>query len=490
MKNAILIIAHENYSHLCNFINCFDNNYNIYIHLDKKHNFSKDEIGKLSIINQVKGVYVKYKINWGGFNMLKSILFLLEKAYKDGENEYFHLFSGQDYPIKKISEFSHFIMINSGVEYLEYHQVPYSGWDSGGYNRYQYFFFNDLFDYKTPKGRRIINGLLSFQRLINLKRRIPDHFNKLYGGSCWFSLSRNCINYILSNKKTHFAFYWRLHFTFAPEETYFHSVVLNSHFREKVVNSNLRYIEWILKNNNYPANLDENDFFQIAVSRSFFARKFDNPWSSKLINLINKYLLASDDSKLVISDNGYWINDAISRYSYDKGLAVALAKILFYLDSKSIIDVGCGPAFYIRYLRNQGFDVYGYDGNPFTEEITKATLSDGTHCGKLDLTWDITIDKPYDIVLCLGVIEYIPTELKDQFIDNLTKLSKEFLILSWTLDEKFNACKPDLKCNESVMSKLYNKGFVENILMKNYLRRKSDLDQFKKTLVVLQKMST
>jgi len=291
MKHAILIIAHGNFRHLMRLISHIDSNCQVYIHLDRKWVLSKQEYDTLSQFPTVKGIFSRYRINWGGFNMLKTALYLLKKAVCDKEIQYFHLLSGQDYPIRPVTEFTKFIEENNGKEFLEYHILPYHGWDNGTYRRYEYFFFHDLFNFKTTKGRRWINKALQFQMKWNIKRRIPHHFEKLYGGCCWFSLSRDCIKYVLEYTHKYPAFYRWLKYTFVPEETYFHSVVLNSPFKINVVNRSLRYVDWRFRNGNCPANLDESDYEALRTSDAFFARKFTKEISAELINLIDHYLL-------------------------------------------------------------------------------------------------------------------------------------------------------------------------------------------------------
>ena len=105
MKQAILITAYKNYHHLEEIIQCFDVNFEIYIHLDKKSKISKEELARLKGYNIVKSIAQKYSVNWGGFNHLKSILYLTEKALQSQDNHYFHLITGHDFPIKKGSYF-------------------------------------------------------------------------------------------------------------------------------------------------------------------------------------------------------------------------------------------------------------------------------------------------------------------------------------------------------------------------------------------------
>jgi hypothetical protein len=63
---------------------------------------------------------------------------------------------------------------------------------------------------------------------------------------------------------------------------------MNSNFRQKVVNDNLRYIDWVSRNGNNPANLDDSDYNKIVTSDSIFARKFEYPRAIGIVNSIKK----------------------------------------------------------------------------------------------------------------------------------------------------------------------------------------------------------
>lgn len=101
MKQAILITAYKNFSQLGFMISCFDYQlFNVYVHIDKKSKISKEALKSLKKIHSVKYVSRKYWVNWGGINHLNAILHLSSQALKDEENVYFHLITGEDFPIK------------------------------------------------------------------------------------------------------------------------------------------------------------------------------------------------------------------------------------------------------------------------------------------------------------------------------------------------------------------------------------------------------
>lgn len=285
-KQAILITAYKNYNHLEEIIAFFDENFEIYIHIDKKSKISKDELSLLLNNEIVKLVSQKYKVNWGSFNHLKSILYLSNEALKNNHNKYFHLISGHDYPTKSIEEFDYFIK-NAEKDHLDCFDMPFAGWGiNGGYDRLEYYNFFDLFNWKIDFQKKIIKKLLKWQKQIGFKRRISKDIPKMYGGSTWWSLSRISLEYVIEFSKNNPSFFKRLRYTFCPEEFYFQTVLINSKLKSKIVNSNLRYIDWSNRNGNNPSILDESDFHEIEVSKSFFARRFEYPVSMKLLQKI------------------------------------------------------------------------------------------------------------------------------------------------------------------------------------------------------------
>ena len=77
MKQGILIQAHKDFEQLYHLIEYFSVGCYVFVHLDKKSTFTKEQIAQLKEMPQVKGVYKKYSVHWAGFSILKCELFLL-----------------------------------------------------------------------------------------------------------------------------------------------------------------------------------------------------------------------------------------------------------------------------------------------------------------------------------------------------------------------------------------------------------------------------
>jgi hypothetical protein len=290
MKHGVLILAHQHPDHLTDLITSFDDDFYFYIHIDEKSKFRHSNIDALRKIPRVQLVSQKFRVRWGGFNHLISILLLLKEALKQNDLEYFHVISGQDYLIKPVSVIKS-IFESNPADYMDYFEVLNSKWKSEWIKRISYYGFYEILNSKSFLGSKIITAIIVLQRKLGFSRTLPKV--KLYGGSGWWSLSRESVEYVMNYTTRNPMLLKRLRFTFCADEIYFQTVLMNSPFKEKIVNNNLRYIDWTKRNGNFPANLDESDFQALADSDRIFARKFEFPVSVKLKQLIKEDLLKS-----------------------------------------------------------------------------------------------------------------------------------------------------------------------------------------------------
>ncbi len=283
MTQAFLITAYKNIHHLKSIIGNFDENDNFFIHIDKKSIVSKEEISELE--KCTKNIFISraYKTNWGGINHLNCTLLLLKEALKNNKIEYIHLISGHDYPIKSSNHFSEFLNKNKGKQFMEHFSLPAKVWENGGMDRLQYY---NLYDFIDAKGKyqKIIHNFIKIQKKVGFKRRLNFGNTSLHGGSTWWTLNYACCNYVLNFLKENPNFLNKFKYTFCAEELFFQTIILNSPFKNDVVNDNLRYIDWEFRNGNIPAVLDESDFLKLIESKHLFARRFEYPTSISLIN--------------------------------------------------------------------------------------------------------------------------------------------------------------------------------------------------------------
>ncbi|MBD3627941.1 beta-1,6-N-acetylglucosaminyltransferase [Cyclobacterium sp.] len=288
MKHAILFLAYKNVDHLVEYINLLDDDFLFYIHLDKKSKLKKNAVEKLSRQKNVVIISRKYAVNWGGLNLLKALLLLAKEAVKNKEIGYLHSMSGQDFPIKSSQEIKDFYEKHNGKQFMEHFALPSSRWAGGGLNRLNYYNPYDLFNRKTKSGAKLISACLKIQKFFHIKRKPFIAFPKLYGGSVWWSLSSDCVRYVLDQLAADPGILKRLHYTLCPEEMLFQTILMNSRFEPSITGNTMTMILWEHRNGNSPATLDKSDFPKLKTSAKLFARRFDYPASHELVKLIKK----------------------------------------------------------------------------------------------------------------------------------------------------------------------------------------------------------
>lgn len=457
MKQGILILAHKNFDQLYHLVNYFSKDCYIFIHLDKKSDFNQVQINQLKNKDQVKGVYKKYSVHWAGFSILKSELFLLKESLKYPDIGYFHLISGQDYPIKPLDVFLNFFS-NTDKDFISFEHVPNHNFDKNTYWRYDYYFPFDYFQ-RTEKDQIKIQKIISIEKKIGIKRDIPRQFDHLYGGSQWFSITRNSATILTDYTLRHPKFYRRLKYTFAPEETYVATVLANLISNSQLERDNKRVILWYKKNGNFPANLGLEHLHILHESNAFFARKIEFPFSKELVSLIDQYLLSDED--YIQTNTGAWIYNGLQKYKYDPQITEIIYNCYKASHSQSIVDFGCGSGSYVASLRRLKIPAVGFDANPYTPILSKFILESNKKCCEVaDLTDELEFDIPFDMTICIDVLQYIPNELINVAVKNLCSMTKKLIIVKY--NDKFD-----------VISKLFRThGFEINELATNHVNEK------------------
>jgi SAM-dependent methyltransferase len=180
-----------------------------------------------------------------------------------------------------------------------------------------------------------------------------------------------------------------------------------------------------------------------------------------------------------INFNGYWESkNVIPAHYNDERIANYLNS---FLKNKKVVDLGCGLGYYVKYLKNNNIDIDGYDGNPYTPELTDSL------CNVLDLSKEIIFEKKYDWVICLEVGEHIPEQFENIFIQNLHNNNLEGIILSWAVEGQGGDGHVNCKNNEYIKSIFSKLGYTNDIIIENELRNISTLDWFKNTIMVFRK---
>ena len=178
-----------------------------------------------------------------------------------------------------------------------------------------------------------------------------------------------------------------------------------------------------------------------------------------------------------ISENGSWIIDDgnTNEHCFDADLCNTITEFIFENKFKTLYDLGCGFGNYVTEIKNKGFDIQGYDGNPFTVTLTNSL------CKVLDLSQPQNFVQR-DCTISLEVGEHIPKQYEQNFINNICKSSKN-IILSWAVEGQGGYGHVNCQNNDYVISQMKSKGYKFDLLISEKLREGSSLSWFKKTLM-------
>jgi hypothetical protein len=296
MKIAYIILAHKYPKQLLRLIDKLNtDDVSFFIHIDKKTDSQVAHQLVTQLQDLAKVSFIKrYNSAWGSFDIVKATLEGIKLIAKASTHfDYIVNLSGQDYFIKSNEQIKNFFEENKGREFLEYFSLPCSKWKGGGFRRVEYwhipwkddyFAFPEKREFKSPISSLFYSFLTS---VFFKKRKLNENF-PLYGGSQFWCLTGECVKWINEFTKQNPKFVNSFNYTFCTDEMFFQTLILNSPFKDKVVNEHLRYIDWDNIDAYHPRILTRNDFEKIKQSKKLFARKFDLTIDQDILDLIDQ----------------------------------------------------------------------------------------------------------------------------------------------------------------------------------------------------------
>jgi hypothetical protein len=219
----------------------------------------------ISALPNVCFVKNRVDVHWGGYSIIKATFNGIREICQSGnEYNFINFLSGQDYPIKPPEVIARFFENNSGNEFIKYRDIS-SDWKEAQI-RYKKYFLTD-FNFKgSTRLERIINYFTS-------EKAMPYNFHP-YGESMFWMLSTEVASYIVDrvqNDKKLESFFT---YSWGTDEFLFQTILMNSPYRERVINNNYRYVDWS-EQKAHPKVLGTGDFDKLKKSSMLFARKFD-----------------------------------------------------------------------------------------------------------------------------------------------------------------------------------------------------------------------
>jgi hypothetical protein len=284
----------------------------VFVHVDARRDAASfhDAFATLPRTDDTRRVHWladRVPVRWGGFSVVEATLALLRTAAAHGALfDRYVLLSGADYPIQPPALTRE--RLGTPVEFITVEELLHARHPSAeARSRVTRPHFLDVrwlnpMDSPAPALTARIDRLLA--RLPRLARpALPTR-----KGSQWWALTGDCVAYVLRYVDAHpghVRFHRR---ALVPDESFFHSIVAESPFADRIWHDATRseegrpgtpnvlgahFIDWSDPNASSPRVLTADDFEALQQSSALFARKFDERASAVLLDRLDAFRSAA-----------------------------------------------------------------------------------------------------------------------------------------------------------------------------------------------------
>ncbi|MBS4220162.1 hypothetical protein KHA96_17820 [Bacillus sp. FJAT-49711] len=284
-RTAFILQIHKNPDQVNKFINQLisEGHADVFIHIDKRNkpNLSGEILGNPNIRILENSI----NCEWGDISQVNTTILLLREVLASKEKyDFVCLRSGQDLLVR--DRFKDFLLDHKGKVFMTLRDVNKDNlglmeinWPKMTRKRY-----TTAHPYRIY--RRIIQSL--YRKGMNIfpnKNKWPDDYS-LYNGSQWFSIPLEVASYIIDFIDRNEWYYKFFEHTLCPDEWFFHTLIMNSHYKTRVVNANFTFLKWGEKfsERSSPQYLTNEDIKAIEESGHYFARKFDEDIDHSIVD--------------------------------------------------------------------------------------------------------------------------------------------------------------------------------------------------------------
>lgn len=309
-------MAHKNKAQLIRLIktlNCA--NFDFFVHLDSEWKLSDDDVDDIKRCSE--RVYVINNRIHGEldqWSLPQITLNLIDEAVKVGKGgggyNYYLLLSGQDYPIKSVEYINLFLEKNYPKPFIDVESYQTGNWVSTKFLLVRWMHKIEEIHKKYRSGIRRKIRVAPYVLAEYLERffwgtpyeRVEKYGFKLYGGSQWWILPDEVIQYINDIRLKKPKFIKEYMRTWTPDETFFQTMAMNSPLANEILIDNelfevgdqrcMTYANFVAPGKTFrghPHIIEEIDFDRIISKKQLFARKFDCEVDSKILDKIDDY---------------------------------------------------------------------------------------------------------------------------------------------------------------------------------------------------------
>ena len=281
MSIAYFLMAHDNAAQLARLLDAIDHPRNrVLIHIDAKSPRSvHEEVGELVRNRPRVHVMRPRPVRWTAYSVVDATLEGMRELLElDSGWHHFWNLSGQDFPLRTQERLIDHLDANRERNFVQLID-PLTEWRDG-----------------PDRIRRVqleIPGLRNAVKIPKLRfDRWARHLQqrRYWGGSSYFTLTRAlCEDLLTSDELPAYKRFFR--FSYTTDEIFLPTFVMNTRWRDTVVNDNLRLIDFsegLIR----PRTWTQAHEQQLLQSPAYFARKFDSRIDEPIIACVERHLAA------------------------------------------------------------------------------------------------------------------------------------------------------------------------------------------------------
>ncbi|MFN3543480.1 MAG: beta-1,6-N-acetylglucosaminyltransferase [Thiobacillus sp.] len=270
-----------------------------------------------NLVERAGGVMIPDPIaaEWGDFSQVEQHLHTMRWCLANLEFEWFITLTGQTYPIKPLREFEIYLRASVYDAYVTHFDAyDPAGWPSGEASRRYHYHYVRLpkFRYwhripgpireRVPTLIRAFNRAQPLFKLFTFPRGLPTRlgwrtahrpFNnkgpRLIAGNQNTNYRKAAVRYILDYVDATPFYTAYFQYTALPDEVFFTTILVNAPSL-KILNDNLRYINWPKGHAANAAVMNMDHWDALRSSPAFFALKFDANYCPELLDCLDEEL--------------------------------------------------------------------------------------------------------------------------------------------------------------------------------------------------------
>lgn len=294
MKLAYIIVSHFNLEQTLRLYNRLNHKDSLFVfHVSKKCEPRYYEKLYAALKDRENCLFTKrVNITWGGYDLVQAVLNAIDTLVeKNADFDYAFFLSGQDYPIKPREHMVQMLGKNPGKQYMEVIPASDLGKISEWWEAYHFTVGKRRFWHPHQRKDNLLIALYNFifALILPKNRQLPQGF-LIYKGTSWWTLTRDCIHFMYgqvhSPEGKRIIKYFRN--TWHQSELFFQTILMNSKYRDDIINDDLRFILWHENDDGHPKMLTQTDYDDIVSSDRLFARKFNSQVDAKILDLLDE----------------------------------------------------------------------------------------------------------------------------------------------------------------------------------------------------------